>query len=160
MFKSTYVVKWKDVTRFVEGIDFKGITFDRIICIHRGGLPLGVMLSHRLNLPLDISYITRYDKLSHYISREEIIKRNIEGNDILIVDDISDSGITLKKLYEVVQKKGAKSITTISYAIKNQTKFTPTYYKVVVPQDRWVVFPWEIKRDDSNDDKKTKRKKA
>ena len=84
----------------------------------RGGLPIAVTLSHRLNIPL----------IKGYWESEHL-------NKVLIVDDIADTGKTLESLI------GPKFITyTIYY--HQQSIVKPDYY-VFEKKDEWVVFPWE-----------------
>ena len=83
--------------------------------IPRGGLVLGVALSHRFNKPL----VSRPDNMS------------------IIVDDIADSGKTLRDLrlfapypaYVLCQRYTCKE-RAITSAIQ-------------IDNDDWIVFPWE-----------------
>ena len=84
--------------------------------IPRGGLPLAVSLSHRLNIPL-------------VKNQSEINKRT------LICDDISDGGNTLKQYRET------NFIVTI-YTTRH-TKTVPNY-SAYVRGKSWVKFPWEL----------------
>jgi len=89
------------------------IEFSGIYAFPRGGLPLGVHLSHKLNLPL-------------------LEKPNKE---CLLVDDISDRGITSKR---VKRKKFACLYST------SWTRTTPDYFiKLKRSKLDWIYFPWE-----------------
>ena len=78
-----------------------------------------VMLSHKLN----ISY-TLYPEL---FSKDEI----------LIVDDIVDSGKTLTRW---------EGYSTAAFHYKPHTSIsTPTFYACKFKSDDWVVYPWENK---------------
>ena len=143
MKKHLHYIKWDECRKAVEGVRNTPPP-DRIITIHRGGLALGVMFSHKYKVPLDISYITHYDKLDHLFSNEELLAKNIHKRNILIVDDISDTGHTLSKLYDKVKELSPNLLNTFTYAIKTDTSFTPDFYSLVLPEDTWAVFPWEI----------------
>ncbi len=52
----------------------------------------------------------------------------------LIVDDICDSGKTLRKYKE-------NDTFTIFY--KKESQITPKYYSKIINQETWIVFPWE-----------------
>jgi hypothetical protein len=88
----------------------------------RGGLIPAVMLSHKLDIPyVNISLI-----------------RALPRVDVLVVDDIADSGETL------LQYKGYQT-GVLHY--KMQSEHIPTYYTEETPNEAWIVYPWE--REDS-----------
>ena len=88
----------------------------------RGGLIPAVMLSHKLNIPyVNISLI-----------------RALPAVDVLVVDDIADSGETLLQY---------KAYQTAVLHYKLQSEATPTDYAEEVENEAWIVYPWE--REDS-----------
>jgi hypoxanthine phosphoribosyltransferase len=100
--------------------------------IPRGGMPIAVHLSH--HIPLDILSVN-----------------NFELN-LLIVDDISDTGRSFKKhLLSECRNYGCSGWTTTSNVIPLQTtaslfitpwtEFIPSFF-VKMTTD-WIVFPWE-----------------
>jgi len=103
---------WK-IAKWAEDRNFRAI-----YGIPRGGIVLAVLLSHRLNLPL-------------LISVEEISPQT------LVVDDISDSGATLAKLYGKLNFRPA--VATIFY--HKDTREMPDF--ALHEKKEWVVFPWE-----------------
>ena len=88
----------------------------------RGGLPIAVELSHRLNLPLLMNY---YDR------------KVVTDKKELVVDDIADTGHTLKDF-----DNEHNIICTLHY--HQQSIVEPDYY-VEEKGDRWIVYPWEEK---------------
>ena len=88
----------------------------------RGGLPIAVELSHRLNLPLLMNY---YDR------------KVVTDKKVLVVDDIADTGHTLKDF-----DNENNVICTLHY--HQQSIIEPDYY-VEEKGDRWIVYPWEEK---------------
>ena len=96
----------------------KTIPFKNIYAIPRGGLVPAVALSHRLNIPL----IT---------DKKEIT------DDTLVVDDISDKGDTLLKLFSEVGNKKSASLCK-----RTDTKHEPDFY-VFSEKSHWIEFPWE-----------------
>lgn len=83
--------------------------------IPRGGLPIAVHLSHTLGL----NFVTNpFD--DHY-------------ENTLIVDDIADTGITLRKCGNLY--------TTATLFYKPRSKVKPDFY--VEETTKWIVFPWE-----------------
>jgi len=130
-----------------------------LIGIWRGGTPPGIAIHEFLTLKgLDLDHtvikIQSYKGIDHYgevrIDGLDYILSIINQKDkILIVDDIFDTGRTLKALIQNIQEKakGKKpriKIATIFYKpTKNETNMVPDYYLKVVNQ--WVIFPHELK---------------
>lgn len=68
-------------------------------------------------------------------------RANIEDCDIIIVEDIIDSGRTLSYLCEYLKQKGAKSVRTCTMLDKpsrREVDFTPDYCGYTVP-DEFVI---------------------
>lgn len=112
-------LSWDDINILVEdlcqtiassGADIKSITG-----IQRGGLIPAVMISHKLHIP----FVSRINK------------------DTLVVDDICDTGETLKKTI---------GMYTATLHYKPTAIFTPDFYSKEVGTE-WIVYPWE--RSDS-----------
>ncbi len=85
-----------------------------VICIMNGGLIATGKLLPRLDFPLRVDYLhaTRYHGQT---SAGELnwIKRNhqeLKGEDILIVDDILDEGITLRAIVDFCLEMGAARV--------------------------------------------------
>jgi hypoxanthine phosphoribosyltransferase len=89
------------------------------------------MLSHKLG----VTYIP-FDEAKKY-GRHDIRFKN---EDILLVDDICDSGVTMKDY--------APRFITATLCLRYISETIPEYYGEKIEDDRWLVFPWE--RNDSN----------
>ncbi len=71
----------------------------------------------------------------------DLIRPDLNSCDILIVEDIIDSGVTLKYLTEYLLLKGAKSVRSVTLLDKpsrRKVDFTPDYVGKIVP-DEFVV---------------------
>jgi len=106
-------------------------TPDYIIAIPRGGLVLGVRLSHEFDRPLAI------------FGTDSMGKYDLESP-ALLVDDISDTG---KALLAAKDKMYNRNLKTVALYIKPKTLYVPDYY--VYSTESWLVFPWERKEEDS-----------
>ena len=106
---------WDDVNMLVEDLCSQivrsGKQIKSITGIERGGLVPAVMISHKLSIP----YVVKINK------------------DTLVIDDICDSGETLKNIV-------AGYTATLHY--KKTASFTPDFYSKEVG-DEWIVYPWE-----------------
>ena len=60
-----------------------------------------------------------------------------------MVDDISDTGKSLKLAITHLQQQGAIEIKTATLYHKNQSITTPDFYEKQTTN--WVVFPWDTK---------------
>ncbi|WP_348983814.1 hypoxanthine phosphoribosyltransferase [Fusibacter sp. A2] len=69
------------------------------------------------------------------------IEGSLEGYDVLIVDDITDSGITMKNVIEHLSKKGPKSIKScvlLDKPSRRQVELVPDYVGFEIP-DKFIV---------------------
>lgn len=117
-------ISWDDISILVEDlcntINQSGAQIKSVTGIQRGGLIPAVMISHKLNIP----YVSRINK------------------DTLVVDDICDTGETLKK---------SIALYTATLHYKKTAIFTPDFYAKEVGSE-WLVYPWERKDSDSIQD--------
>ena len=74
---------------------------------------------------------------------------DLTGRNVLVVDDITDTGESMIIAEEYVQSKNPKSIKTAALRHIEGSKFTPDYYGDVITW-RWVVFPWNFVEDMCN----------
>lgn len=117
-------ISWEDVDDLVNelaiSIKLNTPNINYIYGLPRGGLIPAVILSHILDIPM-----TDYKvPVIHY------------GEDqVLIVDDICDSGETLKK-YENYQ-------TAVLHYKPHTSCCEPTLWSTTHKTDEWVVYPWE-----------------
>ena len=110
-------VSWWDMSDLIKDlakkIPFEVPLADSIYGVPRGGLIPAVMLSHALNYPL-------VDTI---------------GKNTLVVDDMSDSGVTLSKM--------PGQFTAVLYHKPHTSCFTPNVWSKLHEGDEWLVFPWE-----------------
>ena len=89
-----------------------------MICVLKGGVFFTCELAKRITVPvsLDFMSVSSYGSETKSSGIVKIIKdldEPLEGKDVLIVEDIIDSGRTLSYLIEILKKKG---ITNEEYA--------------------------------------------
>ena len=75
------------------------------------------------------------------------IKKDIDKNaKILIVDDIYDTGRTIKEIIKVLKENGVKNnIATANLYHKEEADGTPDFFSRTVKKNTWIHFPWELK---------------
>lgn len=129
-------------------VEFLGI--DRIIGLSRGGLVPATILANNLHVREVYSIgVASYDKNNTpgNINTYQRLPMNASGfsrgENVLIVDDISDKGETFKHVYGTTEMQHECMLYTASIFIKPNTKHIPDFYHSQVPEKQWVVFPWE-----------------
>ena len=127
-------ITWKEYDDMVDKITkyVKQYPLGEIGAVYglpRGGLPIAVSLSHSLGLPLLMDY---YDR------------KIVTNKKILVVDDIADTGHTLKDF-----ENTHNIICTFHY--HKQSIVKPDFY-CEEKGDKWIVYPWETQESDEIQD--------
>ncbi|WP_456405573.1 phosphoribosyltransferase [Thiolapillus sp.] len=137
--------------QLVEKITADGFTPDLIVAIARGGYLPARLLSDHLDLfDLDCIRIEHYQGI--HKSRQALVRyplsAEINGRQVLLVDDVSDSGDTFETALEHLGQKGsAAAIRTAVLHHKTSASYRPHYYATEVSEWRWIVYPWAVQED-------------
>ena len=111
-----------------------------IVGITRGGLIPAVMLSHRLDLPMEVLGVSfRDNKATHHTKFKPIPDAKY-----LVVDDINDSGMTFSVVSQVFKNRHLHFITA-ALINKEKSGFDVDFYGEMFYDDNWINFPWENK---------------
>lgn len=125
----------------------KDVHFHRIIALATGGLTLSRAMKDYLDIPkissLHISFYQGIAAQGKTPIITQSVPTNIQGEDILIFDDINDSGETMKTAKAYVGMHGAASITTATILQKPGTNFPSDYFALTT--DDWIIFPDEVR---------------
>ena len=86
-----------------------------LICVLKGGAFFMCELAKRITVPVSMDFmaVSSYGSGTTSSGSIKMIKdldESIEGKDVIIVEDIIDSGRTLDKLMELLQTRGPKSL--------------------------------------------------
>jgi len=123
-----------------------------IVSIGKGGSIPGVILAEMLECNnLNLGLKSYKGKERGQIHEYQSIKcfESLKDANILIVDDIADSGETMKYAVGKFISNGCEKIQTASVFYKPCSKFKPNYYAEEVEEATWIVQPWEsTDRDD------------
>jgi len=131
-----------DTKLLTEKIDWK---FDSIIAIARGGLSLAQFLGEYYDIREVYSINTIGYEDTIKLERVEVfnIPELKEAKNILIVDDIVDSGDTLVEVLKVLrQTYPAVIFKTASLFYKKSAKIAPDWH--VQEADKWIEFSWSV----------------
>tara|TARA_R110001592_G_scaffold139002_3_gene358697 strand:+ start:1631 stop:2119 length:489 start_codon:yes stop_codon:yes gene_type:complete len=129
---------------------------DVIIGPGRGAYIMGVMLSHYYEIPFHgFEWQTRDGNFEDSVSLHSILSK-YSSDDILIVDDINDSGKTLKGIHTSVlefDREHNNNMFRMHEGIKYATLFDKesssfdlvefTANPVKPNEEQWIVFPYE-----------------
>lgn len=120
--------------------------FDRVVTLAKGGWPMSRSLADFLEVAevqsLGLSFYTGIDQRAAKPTVYQDLPVSIQGEDILLFDDVSDTGESLLFAVEYLTRKGAKSVTTATIFYKERSRITPHFYALQVAE--WIVFPYEL----------------
>jgi len=118
--------------------------FDNILIIGTGGWIVGKIINKKLKLPIFTLICKSYKERTQCELRlSRIIPEKELTGDILIVDDLIDTGNTILAVIKYLESK-FKKIRKIKVAVllkKIYSNYKPDYY--ILETDKWVVFPYE-----------------
>tara|TARA_B100001029_G_scaffold67543_1_gene54936 strand:- start:159 stop:680 length:522 start_codon:yes stop_codon:yes gene_type:complete len=148
--------------KYVETVEKLAIEIDKefkptvLVGIMRGAAPIIDILSRIFKLPTAYIVIQSYsgkgmeDKQGKLVFARDIssIARDEDFERVLLVDDLSDTGLTLNKSIEWLRKyppvkKYIKDIKTACLWKKKSSKFNPDFCPVKLDSDPWIVQPTE-----------------
>lgn len=118
-----------------------------LICVLKGGVMFMCDLAKRLNLNvrLDFMSVSSYGSETKSSGVVKIIKDlddSIDGKNVLVVEDIIDSGNTLSYLMDILKKRGPKSIklcTLLDKPSRREKKDVFVDYVCFEIEDKFVV---------------------
>jgi hypoxanthine phosphoribosyltransferase len=149
-------VDWEEYYRLIEVLALKihqsGYEFDSLLCLARGGLRVGDVISRIYERPLGVLTVSSY--------REDAGTRrgalqiaaaisSIEGEPhgrVLLVDDLADSGATLEGVVQTLRQRFARisELRTAVIWLKGCSQFRPDYFASYLPDSPWIHQPFEV----------------
>ena len=153
------IISFKEYTKIVEKLaiqihkDYKPTV---LVGIMRGAAPIIDILSRVLKLPIAYIVIQSYsgegmqDKQGQLMFAREIssLAADKDFNRVLLIDDLSDTGLTLNKSIEWLKNYGPtknyiKEVKTACLWKKKSSTFEPDFCSVRLESDPWIVQPTE-----------------
>jgi len=142
----------KDLNSIIQQMVVDGFKPDVIIGPGRGGFIPGVMMSHYFGAPFEgIRWQQRDGNIQDDKTLRHIINKHV-GDNILVIDDINDTGSTLKAIFEVISEE-IEAPSTLAHDVRCATLFSTAESKFGVDDyvgreleagnNPWVVFPYE-----------------
>lgn len=140
---------WMDVQRLSEKladqIAESGFRPDIIVAVSRGGFDPARILSDELNIrslaSLQVIYYAGIRERNDKPQVKYPLNADISGLNVLVVDDVADSGNSLKVVKEYVDNLGPREVKMATLHHKPWSTFEPDFYAESV--DKWIIYPWE-----------------
>ena len=116
-----------------------------LLCLLKGGIYFTADLSRAIDLPLAVEFVRARSYAGAESSGEVTLSwidgLDIEGRDVLIVEDIVDTGLTLIEICRALEEKGATSLAvcTLLYKEKRLAHPFPVRYIGFAIEDVFVV---------------------
>ena len=148
---------WPDVERWADAVAAKvrraGRLPTTIAGLTRGGWVPARLLGDRLGVHRLVSLRVQHWGVT--ASRDgsarltEGLSGAVEGEAVLVVDDITDTGESLHLASEHVRAGRPRAVETAALVHIAHSKFLPTYFGEEIPRGAWVwvVFPWNYWED-------------
>ncbi|WP_114577762.1 phosphoribosyltransferase [Saliphagus sp. LR7] len=139
----------RDVSDEVRRDEFEP---DVIVALARGGWFAGRCLCDFLGLD-DLTSL----KMEHYVGTAEksgeptirypMPEGSVEDKDVLIIDDIADTGGSIRRAEEYVTDRNAGDVRTATLQLLGTSEFEPDYVGERLEEWTWVVYPWNFIED-------------
>ena len=125
--------------------DYEGKSV-HLICVLKGGAPFMCELAKRITVPVSMDFmsVSSYGGGTESSGVVKIVKdldEPLVGKDVIIVEDIIDSGRTLSHLIEIFKKRNPRSIRLCTLLDKPERRVIPVelYMTGFEVPDRFVV---------------------
>lgn len=125
----------------INKLDEDGFRPDRIVALARGGAILGVVLSHKLNVPVTIvAYSSKKGKGDDRNHDNQL--PTLDAEKVLIVDDLTDSGHSMAEVVDFyIDAHEVKSATM--YAKEGAIHQSDYFWHWLPKNSPFIHFPWE-----------------
>lgn len=149
-------VSWEQYNELIERLALTvfddGFAFDQIICIARGGLRVGDVLSRIYEKPLAILSTHSYAAEGGTLRGALVIADHMTmtsprlGDRVLLVDDMVDSGHTLEQVASTLPQRfpNIRAMKTAVLWWKACSVYKPDFHVEYLPDNPWIHQPFEV----------------
>ena len=136
--------------KLAHKIQDSGFNPDIVICIARGGYIPARLICDYLNIynltSIRIKHYTGSDK-SETARLLEPLSIDIQGMNVLLLDDIDDTSDTLQLAQDYLKGLNPKEIKVAVLHHKISSTLTPDFFAQKIIRWRWITYPWAIVED-------------
>jgi len=130
-----------------EAVRKSGFEADLMVGVSRGGWIPARIMSDLLENP-NLANVTAEFYVGVAETRQEPsitqpVSASVDGKKVLVVDDLADTGKSLKIVNAHLKNQGASEVRIATIYYKPWSITVPDYYEKETR--RWIVFPWEQK---------------
>ena len=151
-------ISWDEYHKKTEELAIQinkdGWEFNQVVCIAKGGMRVGDLIARIFDVPLAILSVESYkgdglkNKRGAITFSRDLAKTSPNiGSKGLLLDDLADSGITLKKSIEWMEHFYGfyldEPIRTGVLFYKAVSSFKPNYYIDYLKDSPWIHMPYE-----------------
>ncbi|WP_434531107.1 phosphoribosyltransferase [Haloarcula sp. NS06] len=139
----------RDVANDVKAAEFEP---DVVVALARGGWFGGRCLCDFLGLD-DLASL----KVEHYVGtaakgeeaqvKYPLADGAVKGKDVLVVDDIADTGQSIETAAECVRDRNPSSVRTATLQLLQTSDHEPEFVGESLDEWTWVVYPWNFVED-------------
>ncbi len=146
---------WSDIQKFCkllsEKIKRSGYRPEAVIAIARGGWVPARIVCDYLDIKELYSIKTEHWGVVATTTGEARITQplnvNIKGKRVLIVDDVADTGDTIKVVSEHIKEFFPAEVKVAVIDYKKTSKFVPDFYAAEMESWKWIIYPWSIREE-------------
>jgi uncharacterized protein len=143
------VLDWEDFGRASRELAAEVVATDYdvdiVVAVARGGLLLAGAVAYALGTKncgsINVEFYTDVEeRLPEPVLHPPLLDApSLTGKNVLLVDDVSDSGRTLAMVVDLLEEHGA-TVRTLTLYSKPRTVLVPDF--VWRETERWITFPW------------------
>ena len=137
--------------KLARAIKSSGFCPDLVIAIGRGGyVPARIVCDFLLHSLLTSIKIEHWDIAACKRPEAAVLfplAVDVRDQSILIIDDVTDTGDTLRAALDYVKALGAGETKTGVMQHKTTSSVVPDFYVDVIKDWRWIIYPWAAHED-------------
>jgi hypoxanthine phosphoribosyltransferase len=118
---------------------------DVIVGVSRGGWPPARIMSDLLNNPnlanMKVEFYKDIGVPSKSPRITQPVTSDVQNKKVLVVDDVADSGLSLRAVRNHLRRKGTEEIRVCTIYYKPHSIYIPDYF--AKRTSSWIIFPWE-----------------
>jgi hypoxanthine phosphoribosyltransferase len=118
---------------------------DVIVGVSRGGWPPARIMSDLLNNPnlanMKVEFYKDIGVRSKSPRITQPVTSDVQNKKVLVVDDVADSGQSLRAVRNHLRRKGTEEIRVCTIYYKPHSIYIPDYF--AKRTSSWIIFPWE-----------------